>query len=98
MPIRDRDGQRVSRQYMEDMANYPDSPNNLLYDKIREGMIDEWEEKWEEYGMIFIEHMHADSLNGGSGLVNFLVIKDDDEADGDSNATELNLDDARVNS
>ena len=64
MPIRDRDGQRVSRDYLRDMANYPDSPNNLLYDKIREAMINEWPERWEEYGMTFVEHMHSDSLDG----------------------------------
>ena len=44
MPIRDRDGQRVSRGYMRELAEHPDSPNNLLYEKIREQLIVEWEE------------------------------------------------------
>ena len=41
--------------------------------------------------MTYTEHGHTDSMDGGTGLVNFLLIESDDEADGSSTATELNL-------
>ena len=92
MPVRDQDGQWVSRDYMRKLANSPNSPNNLLFEKIREKLIVEWSQDWEEYNMTFMEHGHTDSMDGGTGLVNFIEIESDDEADGSSTATELNLD------
>ena len=103
MPVRDRHGQRVSRDYMHDLVEFPDTPGNLLYEKIRQALVEELGMDWDEYGMTFEIHTTVSTPTVSTpligdliGRVNFLHVEPDDEADWSSTATELNLDDLTV--
>ena len=81
---------------MQDLVEFPDAPNNLLYDMIRAALVPELGGDWDEYGMTFEIHTVSGESSDLTGRVNFLEIETDDEADGTSTATELNLSEVDV--
>ena len=96
VPVRNRDGQRVSRGYLRDLAEHLDSPNNLLYGLLREGIQAEVQYDVDEYGVelgVMRNSTETTGPNlGATTLVDFIEFDPDDEADGSSTATKVNLD------